>query len=150
MMPDPRRFDDRYDPDQYPRDVPDRSEYMDPPDEVEPDDNVPDAVADPPPAPAPVRYLDHDGTYRDFICGVCAGPVTSLTDPEGWTRWSCPCGRTCGMSAPYGALDLGIIRQEPDGENNFAVFKETWEGVQTVRHDKVTDLIRTDVPDSEP
>lgn len=135
MPDDPRRHFDGYDPD--PPDRPDPSEYMEPPDEEEPEENVPDAVAD-----APVRYRDHDGTLVDFMCGVCAGPVTSSTDDGGWTHWSCPCGRTCGMSAPFGELDLGIVRAEPEGENNFAAFNETFEGYQTVRLDKVTDAIR--------
>lgn len=43
MTADPRRFDDRYDPDQYPRE----DRYSpEPPDDAEPDDNIPDAYAD--------------------------------------------------------------------------------------------------------
>lgn len=45
-MPDPRRFDDRYDPDQFPDDR-DRDRYVpEPPDDREPEENIPDAVAD--------------------------------------------------------------------------------------------------------
>jgi hypothetical protein len=45
---------------------------------------------------------------RLFLCGACWGEVTDYTDEEGWRHWSCPCGRTIGIMAPYGELDLGL------------------------------------------
>jgi hypothetical protein len=41
-----------------------------------------------------------------FLCAACNQPTTSATQPDGWVNWSCPCGRTCGILAPYGKIDL--------------------------------------------
>lgn len=66
-----------------------------------------------------------------FICAVCGGPVTSITHEDGWTNWSCPCGKTMGVRAPYGELDLGIIRQENDMNrwNQYHIFEESFVGL---------------------
>jgi hypothetical protein len=76
-----------------------------------------------------------------FICGVCGGPVTSITHDDGWTNWSCPCGRTMGVRAPYGELDLGVVRRDPEGPGNqFDVFYEEFTSVTETGCDSVVGL----------
>jgi hypothetical protein len=41
-----------------------------------------------------------------FLCAACNQPTTSTIQPDGWVNWSCPCGRTSGVLAPYGTFDL--------------------------------------------
>jgi hypothetical protein len=76
-----------------------------------------------------------------FICAACGSRVGSEVDEEGWTHWSCFCGRTMGIAAPYGELDLGLIREDPEGPGNqFDVFYEEFTSVTETGCDSVVGL----------
>lgn len=126
---DMNRFYDGYDPE--PPDRPHPSEYMDPPDEDEPEDNIPGAVEDRCERCGGEGVIERLATPDEvdngcelgiafdpcpvcairaghFVCNVCYGKIVNTTDPDGSVRWSCPCGRTFGYRAAWGSLDLGI------------------------------------------
>lgn len=64
-----------------------------------------------------------------IICSTCDGQVESEVDEEGWTHWSCPCGGTYGIAAPFGELDLGISARMSDlmRRDQFHVFEESFD-----------------------
>lgn len=74
-----------------------------------------------------MKYLDHDGTYKTFVCRRCRAELvfTDERNDEGiGTVWfACPnCPDASGFSFYGGAVDLDFFREQPDTGNDFQVF----------------------------
>lgn len=74
-----------------------------------------------------MKYLNHDGTYKTFVCGRCRAEIvfTDERNDEGvGTVWStCPnCPDVSGFSFYGGEVDLGIVRESVVTDRDFQVF----------------------------
>jgi DNA-directed RNA polymerase subunit RPC12/RpoP len=63
-------------------------------------------------------------------CGDCLVELVYSEDDE-WRTGGCPnCGRICFvMSKTKGALDLGIVREDPPGGNQLHIFEESFQSI---------------------
>jgi hypothetical protein len=63
-------------------------------------------------------------------CDLLMNRYRQVPATEHWTEWQCwDCGHVFGGFSDRGTLDLGLVREDPPGENNLIVFTENFEAV---------------------
>lgn len=76
-----------------------------------------------------MRYLDHDGAYKTFVCGRCHAELVFQDERDdrgiGYVFISCPtCEDQRGFSFYGGQVDLGLVREQTNPDNRFEVFPQ--------------------------
>ena len=81
-----------------------------------------------------MKYLDHDGTYKTFVCGRCHAELVFNDERDdegiGTVFFNCPdCPDQKGFAFYGGQVDLGLVtdeqlREQTNPDNRFEVFPQ--------------------------